>query len=125
MRKPNETGPDMSVGVALILVAVAVLLATLAFRAATAPPPEHLAGWMVGPCDARPTSTVEVQADGEVVGTGAVGAYNDVGRLCRATVSVNDLDPHEWYTVTSGELSGTVARRALHDMVTIRLYGRK
>ena len=117
----NTTGPSMRIGTAVVLVIMAAVVGVLGFQAATAPLSEHIAGWVVGPCDAPPSATVEVRADGELLTTGAVGTYNLVGRLCRATISVNDLDSHERYELASGELAGTVARSALHDMVTIRL----
>jgi hypothetical protein len=121
-RTTREDAVGPGVGAAVVLAGLVALLGWLALDAATAPPPVSIVGYVVAACDAEPSSTVEVHADGELVGAGAVGTWDTAGALCRAAISVNDVESRDTYTVTTGELSATVAQSSLYDTMTIRLW---
>lgn len=117
-----RSGAGPGAGTAVLLAVIAVTVGWLAFSAATDAPHVSIVGRIVGPCDAAPSSSVDVRVDGEIVGSGAVGQWESMGRLCGASVSVNDVESHDVYTLDTGELSGTVTQSALHDMITIRMW---
>jgi hypothetical protein len=114
----GRRGPGAVGGVALI--AVTTLLSVLAVQAATKSDPLFIDGYVFGPCNVTPSSTVVVLVDGEQVGSGAIGA-RDWSTECRGTISVNDLEPANEYTVDAGPLSATITAKRTGGVVAIRL----
>jgi hypothetical protein len=114
----RQRGPGAVGGVAF--VAVTALLSVLAMQAATKPDPLFINGYVFGPCDVTPSSTVVVLVDGEQVGSGAIGA-RDWSTECRGAISVNDLEPANEYTVDAGLLSATVTAERTGGVVAIHL----
>lgn len=117
-RSPENWLADVRSG--LVLVAVAVTLVVLAFQAATSPSPVAIVGTVVGPCDVRPSSTVDVLVDGEPVGSGWIVTRRWAQR-CGGTISISGLDPAEEYTLDAGPLYAYVRAGSITDAMTITL----
>lgn len=108
---------------AVIVTAVVVAVGWHVIGAFSEPPHQSIVGTVTGPCDVAPSYDVVVYGDNdEPVGSGAVGASSWTGvGTCAATISVNDVEPAERYTVDAGPLSAEVSESRVGGSPTIVL----
>lgn len=104
----------------LVMLIVFAALGVLAFHAVTSPSPVTIVGTVVGPCDVKPSSTVDVLVDGEPAGSGWI-VTGRWAQQCSGTISISGLDPADEYALDAGPLYALVRAGSVYDGMTITL----